>query len=97
MDFKSFYAGKIGRPYAPIYDYVSWTMGASLNASSSRNLLSIAVTAPPSKTEYFYGERFSKLGMVVTATFDDGSSNPVTGYRITPNVPLTTQSCVTFS
>ncbi len=40
------------------------------------------------KTDYYAGESFNPAGMVVTAAYDDGSSETVTGYRITPD-PLT--------
>lgn len=41
-------------------------------------LQSISVTTPPTKTTYYEGESFSKLGMVVTASFDSGPSSDVT-------------------
>ena len=47
-------------------------------------LESIAVTTPPTKTAYRYGEAFSAAGMVVTATYADGSSAAVTGYTTSP-------------
>lgn len=47
-------------------------------------LVSIAVTTPPTKTAYRYGEAFSAVGMVVTATYTDGNSAAVTGYTTSP-------------
>lgn len=47
-------------------------------------LVSIAVTTPPTKTAYRYGEAFSAAGMVVTATYSDGNSAAVTGYTTSP-------------
>lgn len=47
-------------------------------------LLSIVVTTPPTKTAYRYGESFSSAGMVVKATYSDGSSAAVTGYTTSP-------------
>ena len=47
-------------------------------------LVSIAVTTPPTKTAYRYGEAFSAAGMVVTATYADGNSAAVTGYTTSP-------------
>lgn len=47
-------------------------------------LVSIAVTTPPTKTSYRYGEAFSTAGMVVTATYTDGHSAVVTGYTTSP-------------
>lgn len=47
-------------------------------------LASIAVTTPPTKTAYRYGEAFAPAGMVVTATYTDGHTAPVTGYTTSP-------------
>ena len=44
-------------------------------------LVSIDVTTPPTKTTYDYLESFDPAGMVVTATFSDGSTAPATGYN----------------
>lgn len=57
--------------------------------SLRNNLLSrIAVTANPSKTTYKVGESFDPTGMTVTAFYEDGSSQPVTGYTITDGANL---------
>lgn len=48
-------------------------------------LVSIAVTTPPTKTAYRYGEAFSTAGMVVKATYTDGSTAAVTGYTTSPS------------
>lgn len=45
-------------------------------------LSSIAVAVPPAKTEYKEGEVFDPAGMVVTASYSDGSMKVVTGYTI---------------
>lgn len=42
--------------------------------------VSIAVTTPPTKTEYKDGERFDPAGMVVTATYENGATAPVNDY-----------------
>ena len=47
-------------------------------------LVSIAVTTPPAKTVYEYGDSFQSVGMVVTATYSDGSSAAVSNYSISP-------------
>lgn len=47
-----------------------------------RELQSIAITMPPTKTEYAQGENFDKTGMVVTATYSDGSKKSVTDYTV---------------
>ncbi len=51
----------------------------------SADVTSIEVTTAPTKTEYMVGETFDPTGMVVTATFDDGSSQVVTDYTLNPN------------
>ena len=65
-----------------------------------KTVVSIAVTAPPTKTEYFEGEFFSTSGMVVTATYEDNSTSAVTGYTFSPAAGLTlglTSITITFS
>ena len=49
----------------------------------SNPLVSIAVTTPPNKTVYNHGDSFDKTGMIVTANYKDGSSQPITGYFVT--------------
>ena len=46
-------------------------------------LVSIAVITPPTKTIYKVGESFDKTGMVVRATYKDGTTKNVTGYTTT--------------
>jgi len=41
---------------------------------------SISVTTQPTKTTYNYGDTFDPTGMVVTATYDNGSTSVVTDY-----------------
>ena len=53
-----------------------------------RTLSSIAITTPPAKTAYKYGELFSGAGMVVTATYSDGSTDTVTGWKVSPERAL---------
>ncbi len=54
-------------------------------------LSSVAVTTPPSKTEYIQGESFDPQGMVVTATYEDGSTKVITDYAYAPRGELTTE------
>ena len=53
-----------------------------------RTLDHIAVTTPPSKTAYKYGETFQPAGMVVTAYYTDETSRAVTGYTYSPTGAL---------
>lgn len=54
----------------------------------SRTLVSIAVTTPPTQVNYATGDYFDSSGMVVTATYDDGTTNILNSYRISPMDPL---------
>lgn len=55
------------------------TKTATTSVTVEKVLVSIAVTSPPTKTTYRYLEKFDPAGMVVTATFSDGSTAAVTG------------------
>ena len=44
-------------------------------ATLGKTLTGLTVTTPPSKTAYVHGERFDTTGMVVKATYDDGTNN----------------------
>ena len=47
-------------------------------------LKSIAVTKDPTKTKYYVGDTLDTTGMVVTATYSDGSSKTATGWTCSP-------------
>jgi hypothetical protein len=53
------------------------TFTVTINAAT---LSSIAIATPPTKTTYTVGESLSTAGMVVRATYSDGSSKAVTDY-----------------
>ena len=57
-------------------------------AVAVRTLDHIAVTTPPNKTAYKYGETFQPAGMVVTAYYTDETSRTVTGYTYSPTGAL---------
>ena len=61
-------------------------------ANADRTLSSIAITTPPSKTTYTVGESFDTAGMVVKATYSDGSTATVTDYTVSPSAALTTSN-----
>jgi len=48
--------------------------------TTSKTLSSIAITTLPTKTVYVIGENLDTSGMVVTATYSDGSTASVTSY-----------------
>ena len=53
---------------------ITYDCGSSLN----RTLTNLSITTAPTKTEYDDGEFFDKTGMVITATYSDGSTKNVT-------------------
>ena len=53
-------------------------------------LTGIAVKTAPSKVTYNEGESFDKTGMVIEATYNDGSKKDITTYTYTPTGALTT-------
>lgn len=55
----------------------------------SRTLVSIAITTPPTQTAYATGDYFNRIGMVVTASYDDGTTAIISNYQVSPNTPLT--------
>ncbi|NBK79664.1 hypothetical protein D5272_13985 [bacterium D16-76] len=62
-------------------------------------LQSIAVTTPPTKTTYTYGESFDKAGMVITAIYASGATKVVTGeVQISPAelTVTTTELIITY-
>jgi len=54
----------------------------------SAKLTGIAVTTPPNTLTYTVGQTFDKTGMVVTATYSDESTKPVTNYKFSPSGAL---------
>lgn len=56
------------------------TKTAMVSVTVEKVLVSIAVTANPSKMAYNYLESFDPAGMVVTATYSDESTEQVSGY-----------------
>lgn len=65
--------------------------------SGSIKLSSIAITTPPSKTNYYVGDAFDATGMVVTATYSNGATLAVGGYTVSPAVLALNNSSVTIS
>ena len=57
---------------------------------TAKTLTGITVTTKPTKTSYTEGENFDKTGMVVTASYSDGTSSEITNYTYKPNGELTT-------
>ncbi|HXK77125.1 MAG TPA: metallophosphoesterase [Oscillospiraceae bacterium] len=69
-----------------------------LYEKQSAALSGIEITTPPTKTTYSAGESFDATDMVVTALFDDDSSEIITDYAVSPSDALAvTDSLVTVS
>lgn len=51
-------------------------------SENREDAVSISVTTAPTKTAYFAGDWFSGAGMVVEATYADGSTAPVKGWSV---------------
>lgn len=52
----------------------NWVLTNTFPETEGKTLVSIAVTNPPTKMTYTYGEDFDPTDMVVTGTYDDASS-----------------------
>ena len=53
-----------------------------------KTLSSITVTSGPTRTSYTEGETFDPAGIVITATYGDGTTAPVTGFTFAPSGAL---------
>lgn len=79
--------------YAPLPGEEPYTLKMK-NISTGKQLVSIAVTTAPTKTSYTAGETFAPAGMVVTATYSNGTTGTISGYSYSPTVALTTDDKV---
>lgn len=73
-------ANDIGMP-APYIDYFMVS-----NVEDDKTVTDIEITSGPTKTEYVKGQNFDRTGMVVKATYKDGSNAEVNSYSVTPSV-----------
>ncbi len=63
-----------------------------------RTLTAIQITEQPTKKVYFVGQNVCEAGMVVTATYDDGTSGAVEGYKLSkPDTSTDGQKKVTVT
>lgn len=69
-------------------DGITKTAIQDITVGNTPNLVSIAVSTPPTKVIYKAGEYFDPSGMVVTATFDNGTTKIVSGYTYSPTGTL---------
>lgn len=54
----------------------------------SRTLTNLKITTPPTQTSYATGDTFNPAGMVVTAYYDDNSTNIINAYFVSPSGAL---------
>ena len=69
-------------------DGITKTAIQDITVGNTPNLVSIAVSVPPTKVIYKAGEYFDPSGMVVTATFDNDTTKNVSGYTYSPTRTL---------
>ena len=69
-------------------DGITKTAIQDITVGNTPNLVSIAVSTPPTKVTYKAGEYFDPSGMVVTATFDNGTTKNISGYTYSPTGTL---------
>lgn len=97
--------GGSGLPTAPTTDG-AYTLRCNVSNGTATyawdsvtSLASISVTTPPTKTVYSALESFDATGMVVTATYSNGTTLIVSGYTVAPD-PLTvgtTEVTITYT
>ncbi|XOQ48503.1 MAG: hypothetical protein ACFWUM_06240 [Eubacteriales bacterium] len=74
------------------------TVTVTFPSTEARTLASIAVTTPPTKTVYKYGESFDPTGIVVKAIYDDDTENPAfTDYDFSPKGALNMGATITLT
>ena len=69
-------------------DGITKTAIQDITVGNTPNLVSIAVSVPPTKVIYKAGEYFDPSGMVITATFDNGTTKNISGYTYSPTRTL---------
>jgi hypothetical protein len=65
------------------------TISGTLTTGTTTTVTAIAITSPPTKTQYNLGEELDTTGMVVTAAYGDRSTAVVTGYTTSGYVKTT--------
>ena len=83
-------AGYLGNMTAYANGSVSNQAGNNNQKPSTVTLSSIAITKTPTRNTYLEGEKFDKAGMVITATYSDGSKKEITNYTVSPSAALKT-------
>ena len=76
------------------YNGFTTTFSVTVNPKS---MTSIAVTAQPNKTIYLEGENLDSSGLEVTAYYDNGTSEIITGYTLSGYTSAPGQKTITVS
>lgn len=95
LDFNSTYVwGKYTASGGDLLDYVYSTDSSAYPDGGTQGgyyynivrpvLTGISITTQPAKTTYAVGGSFDSTGMVVTATYDTGTTKEVTGFTFSP-------------
>lgn len=75
----------------------SYQASKKYEKTANKDLTGLEITTPPTKTEYAHGDAFDPTGMVVKATYDDGSvDNAFTGYTVENSVVKYGDTAVTL-
>ncbi len=74
-----------------------FTLKVSFKPTEAKALSGIEITTRPDKTDYQTGDSFDPDGMVVTAHYDDGSSETVTDYTVSPGEMAADTTVVTVA
>ena len=89
---------EISKSNSKIYSGDSTIKAFTVSKIVDHSLKNIEITTQPNKTSYFEGDDFDTTGMVVTANYNDNTSQVLTTYNITGATNLTVgQTSVTIS
>lgn len=91
---KYYYLETLGNPATSnqiIYGYEAYDDEGNVITGSLAVPISLTVTTNPTKMSYSVGETFNPTGMVVTATYSNGSQVVVDNYTYSPTTALTLQ------
>ena len=87
-----------GQTYVTVlYTHDGITKSVHQTITVTNKVTGIMVSVPPTKTMYVPGQTFDSTGMVVSAIYENGASQAITGYTITDGTIAEGQSNVTIS
>lgn len=87
-----------GQTYVTVlYTHDGITKSVHQTITVTNKVTGIMVSVPPTKTMYVPGQTFDSTGMVVSAIYENGASQAITGYTIINGTIAEGQSNVTIS